>query len=82
MQVTVAVANLAGRTAFVEQFPDDLQLFTPCFEKAVNLIQREACAPRRGEAVMLRFGDVAHLRRAALIKTPLGCRMEHCNMIG
>ena len=82
MQITVAMAHLAGRTAPVEQLCHGSQPALPFLENAVDLLGAETGVARGCETAILELGKIGHLRRAAVVKTPLRGSVEPGNMIG
>src|SRR5260370_17961284 len=54
----------------------------PFLENDVDLITAEPGAVRRCEATILHVGETGHLRRAAMIKVPLGGSVKLGNMVG
>src|SRR5260370_15452313 len=82
VQIAVAVAHLAGCTAAIEQLRCDLQMSAPFLENDAHLITAEPGAVRRCQATILHVGETGHLRRAAVIKVPLGGSVKLGNMVG
>jgi hypothetical protein len=82
MQITMAVAHLAGRTPPIQQLRQALDPSLPFLENCVDSVLAEPNLARSSEAAILHFGKLGHLCRAAALEVPLGGSVKLRNVVG